>query len=418
MLADDLGRLIVAGEDSFTQFKENIFEAKKLAEELAAFSNAEGGLILLGVADNREVKGLEDGDIDRLNQLVSNAANENVKPPVYPLVQTLVFEGKKLLAIGVRKGQARPYATSSGLYLTKSGADKRKMSPEELKRLFAESGGLSADESPVAGTNIQDLNTELLYEFLLKRDSHSYEELRAERVALQTLCENLDLIKQGQLTLAGNLLFGKSPQRFSKPFTVQAAYFDGTDLGCDRYLSKDTFSGTLPNLFKQSLNFINSNLRHRQNSDQFNSPGLPEIPEICLTEALINALIHRDYFINASIKLFLFHDRLEIISPGKLVNSLTVEKIRQGLAIHRNPILNSLGQYLLPYSGLGSGIRRIERHCPEVRFVNDSHKEEFRYIFPRGFARAKVVDPLEHTRSLSDLGCSYCAGGKNGPELF
>ena len=102
-----------------------------------------------------------------------------------------------------------------------------------------------------------------------------------------------------------------------------------------------------------------------------------------MTEAFINALRQRDYWISSSIKVFIFEDRVEIISPGKLPNSLSVEKVRLGISIHRNPILNSLGQYLMPYSGLGSGIRRNEDHYPLVKFINDTDKEEFRCVFFR-----------------------------------
>ena len=109
-------------------------------------SNAEGGQLILGVSDDHRIKGLSPEDLYRLTQLISNTANENVKPPIYPLVQQFQVEGKQLLLVQVRKGSARPYATNSGVYLTKSGADKRRMSPEELRQLFAESSGLSAED--------------------------------------------------------------------------------------------------------------------------------------------------------------------------------------------------------------------------------------------------------------------------------
>ena len=97
--------------------------------------------------------------------MISNTANENVKPPIYPLVQQLQVEGKQLLLVQVRKGSARPYATSAGVYLTKSGADKRRMSPEELRRLFAESGGLSAEEGLLTDSSLRDLDSESLQIF-------------------------------------------------------------------------------------------------------------------------------------------------------------------------------------------------------------------------------------------------------------
>ena len=174
MNIDDLTDLIAGGEDSFTQFKENLQDARRLAEELVAFSNAEGGQLIIGVSDDHQIKGLSPEDLHRLHQLISNTANENVKPPIYPLVQQFQVEEKRLLLVQVRKGSARPYATSSGVYLTKSGADKRRISPEELRRLFAESEGLSAEESLLTGSSLRDLNPESLQEFLRKRDLQVY----------------------------------------------------------------------------------------------------------------------------------------------------------------------------------------------------------------------------------------------------
>ena len=164
---------------------------------------------------------------------------------------------------------------------------------------------------------------------------------------------------------------------------MQCVHFDGDDLGTTRFLSKDNFYGTIPTLYQQALNFLRSNLRRPQTSEGFNEQSALEIPEACLVEVLVNALLHRDYFINATIKIFIFEHRVEIRSPGKLPNSLSIPKIRSGLSIHRNPILSSLGQYLLPYSGLGSGIQRVERLCPRVEWVNDQEKEEFCATFQR-----------------------------------
>ena len=157
----------------------------------------------------------------------------------------------------------------------------------------------------------------------------------------------------------------------------------GMTLEPPRFSSKDNFYGTIPTLYQQALNFLRSNLRRPQISEGFNEQSALEIPEACLVEVLVNALLHRDYFINATIKVFIFEHRVEIRSPGKLPNSLSIPKIRSGLSIHRNPILSSLGQYLLPYSGLGSGIQRVERLYPHVEWVNDQEKEEFCATFQR-----------------------------------
>ena len=378
------------GEDSHTQFKINIFESRSLAEEMVAFSNAEGGVIVIGVSDTGEIAGLMEADIRRLNQLISNVASENVKPPIYPLVELITIQNKTLLIVRIRKGWNKPYCTSGGLYLTKAGADKRKMSPEELKRLFAQSANIFADESIIRGSDITDINSELFFHFLTKKDKETYIDLKAGRLDLTTILHNLDLMRESQLTLAGNLLFGMNPQHYCKSFFVQCVHFSGKDVDVDRFIAKETITGTLSEMYKQCLNFIRSNLKRLQDDSNFNTPGMLEIPEEALIEVIINALIHRDYYIQSTIKAFIFDDRIEIINPGRLVNSLSIEKIRNGISIHRNPILNSLGQYMLPYSGLGSGIRRIVRYCPDVVFINDVDQEMFTCVIPRAGDRSAM----------------------------
>ncbi len=375
---------VKSGEDSYTQFKLNVFESKSLAEEMVAFSNAEGGNIVIGVSDAGEITGLCSEDVRRLNQLIANVANENVRPPVYPLVELLNVDGKTVVIVRIRKGLSKPYCTSGGIYLTKSGSDKRKMSPDELRRLFAQSSNTFADETVIPGSGIRDLNSEYFYHFLEKKDKATYIDLMSSRLDLPTLLGNLDLMRNDRLTLAGNLLFGINPQRFCKSFCIQCVHFAGHDVDVNTFIARENVTGSLHEMYKQCLNFLKSNLIRFQDSSNFNTPGKLEIPEETLIEVLINALIHRDYYIQSTIKAFVFTDRVEIISPGRLPNSLTVAKIKHGISIHRNPILNSLGQYILPYSGLGSGIRRIMRYSPDTEFINDVDKDEFRCVLRRG----------------------------------
>lgn len=371
------------GEDSFTQFKENITNNEKLAEELVAFSNSKGGFLIIGVSDNHDILGLSDDDIRRLNLLIGNVINSNIVPPIYPITEIKVIDDKKLLILEISEGVSKPYSTNKGVYLTKAGSDKRKISPEELKRLFAESKKLYADEEIVYGTNINDLDTSLFYKFLEKDNVSIYEELRSDKLHLAQVLENLELSRENQLTLAGNLIFGIKPQKFSRSFYIDCCYFDGDDISVDKYISKKTIDGNFLTMFNNSLDFLKSNLISSQDGDDFNSSSTLEIDERVLTELIVNALVHRDYYIQSSIKIFIFHNRVEIISPGKLTNSLTVEKIKNGISIHRNPILNSICKNVLPYSGYGSGIKRAISINENIVFENDIEKEQFICIIPR-----------------------------------
>ena len=371
------------GEDSFTQFKRESIPAKDLAKEFVSFLNAEGGILIFGVDDSGEIKGLSFDEIEKLGQLIGNSAEQNVKPPFHPIVENIAIGESKLVIVHIPKGVSKPYATSSGDYYIKSSSDKKKISQEELRRLFAESKRLYADEEIVHGSDITDLDTSLFYRFLEKDNVSVYEELRSGKLQLSQVLENLELSRENQLTLAGNLIFGIKPQKFSKSFYIDCCYFDGNDISVDKYISKKTIDGNLLTMFNNSLDFLKSNLISFQDGVDFNSSSTLEIDERVLTELIVNALVHRDYYIQSSIKIFIFHDRVEIISPGKLTNSLTVEKIKNGISIHRNPILNSICKNVLPYSGDGSGIKRAISINENIVFENDIEKEQFICIIPR-----------------------------------
>jgi len=371
------------GEDSYTQFKVKSVSSKDLAKEFVAFSNAEGGILIFGVADDGEIKGLNSKEIELLGQLIGNVANDNVKPPIHPLIQNISIGDAKIVIVSIQNGISKPYATSSGDYYIKSSSDKKKISQEELRRLFAESKRLFPDEGKVNNSDINDLNMQLFYKFLEKFDKSLYIELQNNKLDLKILLQNFDLMKEDYLTLSGNLIFGINPQKYNKSFYIDCCYFRGDDISVTQYISEKRVYGDFETLYNESMSFLKSNLLSKQEDENFNSNGILEIDEIVLGELIVNTLIHRDYQINKPIQIFIFNNRLEITSPGKLFNSLTVEKIKLGNTIRRNQTLDRICNDVLPYTGRGSGIRRILSINPDVEFINDIDKEEFKSIILR-----------------------------------
>nr|MBL0707665.1 ATP-dependent DNA helicase [Sulfurimonas sp.] len=175
-------------------------------------------------------------------------------------------------------------------------------------------------------------------------------------------------------------------QRFNKSFYIDCCYFDGNDISVTKYINERRAYGDFETLYIKATDFIKSNMTNRQEDKNFNSNGVPEISHEVIGELVVNALVHRDYHINSSIKIFIFYDRVEIISPGKLYNSLTVEKIKLGTSIRRNQTLDRICNNILPYTGRGSGIRRVLSINPDIEFINDINKEEFKSIIPRNNA--------------------------------
>jgi len=147
----------------------------------------------------------------------------------------------------------------------------------------------------------------------------------------------------------------------------------------------------LSKVFNDSLSFVMRNLHKVQDGRGVNAPGLPEIPEAVFEEILVNALIHRDYLVSAPIRLFIFDNRIEIISPGHLPNNLTVERIRAGISNIRNPILVSfVAKGLLPYHGLGSGIKRALEEWRDIDFADNREGCLFTVTIHRKVHRGSV----------------------------
>ena len=215
MTNEEIVERIAQGEDSRTQFKLGPVGVAKLAAELAAFSNAGGGVILFGVGDEGEVVGLDATAKKLLNDELSNAANDNVRPSVYPQTEYHTIEGKQILCVAVAEGVSKPYADKSGNYWMKSGPDKRRITArEELQRILQKSHLLHADEVPVYGTSTKDIDLYHFGEFLERNYGISAEDvLEPGKVDIPQKLRNLGFAEDSQLTLAGLMLFGKNPQR-------------------------------------------------------------------------------------------------------------------------------------------------------------------------------------------------------------
>ena len=381
METTELIDLLSRGEDSRQQFKADMTNADALAAEIVAFCNTAGGRIFIGVNDDSSVRGLSGADVARLNQLIANAASQAVRPAVNPLTENVPHPNGTVLVVSIPEGVNKPYMDKNGTIWVKNGSDKRRAtSREELQRLFQQAGLVHADETPVAGLSAGDVDMPYFEGFF---EQQFGEPLAQHNQPLPQLLSNMNLMNQGQLNVAGSLLFARAPQYALPAFIVKAVAFVGTQIEDERYIDSRDIIGKLSDVFQQTLGFIIANTRAAQGEQGFNSPGLPEIPRIVWEELVANALIHRDYFISAPVRVLVFADRVEIISPGHLPNNLTIENVKAGNSNMRNPILASFAAKLLPYRGLGSGLLRVIRAWPQIELIDDRAGNLFKAIVMR-----------------------------------
>lgn len=375
--------LIGNGETSTVQFKETFpHQFDSISQEMVAMSNAKGGIILFGIEDKTgEIKGLSYSAIQDINSKVANIATNNINPMIYITTEALTVDEKSVLVVYIDEGVAKPYKDNQGVIWMKQGSDKRRVTDNnEILRLFQHSGTFYADEQPVPYTNVTDINKILVNDFVQKEYGQSIEDIG---LSYEKLLSNLNILREGKLSLAGLLYFGNNPQQYRPSFIIKAVSFFGNDIAGKDYRDSKDITGTIPELFDRGMSFFKSNLLQKQNEQGFNTIGQLEISKIALEELLQNALVHRDYTKNASIRLLIFDDRIEIISPGKLPNSLTIDNIKFGNAVVRNNIIASLCAKTMPYRGLGSGIKRAMKEEPEVELINDVEGEQFIVKIPR-----------------------------------
>jgi predicted HTH transcriptional regulator len=204
---------------------------------------------------------------------------------------------------------------------------------------------------------------------------------------VEKLLQNLQLMDtSGQLTLSGLLLLGKSIQRYRPVFTIKCVSFVGNTEASKQFRDKmrdRDAEGNLLIQYNASISFVTRNLKTVQVEKEFNTQGQLEIPLEVFVELLTNAFVHRDYYINSPIRLFIFDNRIEIHSPGILPDGVTEESIKHGISVPRNKLLFENAKDILPYTGIGSGILRAMQSYDKISFKNDFVREEFITILKR-----------------------------------
>lgn len=380
MTEAELLQRIAQGEDSRLQFKRTVTHIDALATELVAFSNSGGGL-LLGVNDDGSIAGLDAAEARGLNQVLSNTASQHLRPPIGPLTENVLTGQGLVIVAQVPNGLSKPYFDHQGRIWVKQGADKRQETArEELQRMFQSVGLVHADLVPVADTTSADIDEAAFRQYLEK---HYDTDGPHAHLPLDAVLHNLGLGDGLELKLAGLMLFGHNVSRWRPSFSIKAVAFPGTSIADTRYLDSQDISGTLVTQYTEALAFMKRNLHRVQGDQGFNSPGMLEIPEIVLQELLVNALVHRDYFTSAPIRILIFNDRLEILSPGGLPDSLSLDDIRLGKTNRRNPTLAEHAFRLLPYRGLGSGIPRALKEWPQIELISEGRGNQFSAVVKR-----------------------------------
>lgn len=359
---EEIKRQMRLGEDSHWEFKQIVFAGNKpkgpnrsdLSNELAAFANTDGGVILCGVTDSGDIQGMSRDQMDALEGLLTEICFDTIKPPIRPtILRKEIEEGKSFLLVEVPQGYA--LHDSSGGSFHRIGSSKRQMTTDERLRLAQRRGQarfLWFDKQPVPATGFGSLD-ESLWRPLLSAEGAAAPELALEKMGLLTTDENGTM----RATVAGVLLCSRSPEEWIPNACISATCYRGKDRASGQ-IDAQTITGPLNRQIAEAVAFAVRNMR----VGAYKNPArtdLPQYSEKALFEAIVNAVVHRDYAIQGSrIRISMFADHLEISSPGGLPNNLTIDSmdVRQST---RNEALASILGRISVEDIRGSGERQF-----------------------------------------------------------
>ena len=426
-MMDDILKLINAGEVSGVQFKERILDKYDIACELVAFSNSHGGKLVVGIKDKTgEINALSYSEVQETTNLLSDIASENVVPSILIKIDTVEVEDGNLVVATVKEGLNKPYHDNKGIVWVKNGADKRKVFDNaELAEMMTDCGSFAPDEAGVRDATVNDLDATTIKQFLGNRFERVLEkkgltgdafneaslDMICSAIAKGHDCEkilrNLRFIRpDGTLTVAAMLLFGKYTQRWMPMMTAKCICFAGNSIGGKVFRDKVNdadMEGNLLHQYDTIMDFFTRNLHNVQVGDEFNSMGKLEIPYTSLVEFTVNSLVHRSLNMKAPVRIFIFDNRVEIHSPGALPNGLTIDDIKAGTSMPRNMFLFNNAIYLLPYTGVGSGITRALDEDINVTFMNNDKAQEFVITAWRGEGNQVGNEVHDKSNQVEDL---------------
>lgn len=354
MNSEELEQRIANWEDLRTEFKLEAIHPDDLSAAIVGFANADGGELIIGVSNDKQIVGV--GDTDRLAQYVDTVAFNNSRPPISTVLEIVKYKQRPVMIVHIPKGDQRPYSTNRGTYFIRMSSGRRQATPEELLRLFQATESMFYDETPLIRLDLSWIDMDAVNRFVTDTSrSAIVAELPPER-----LLRAWRLVHDGHPTIAGLLLFGRSPQDHLPYAQVNAARIPGTDVSYDPSDRKD-LGGRLLDVLDQSMRFLNLHLLTPHRIRGLEPEPQPELPAEALREALVNALAHRDYTIRGPIRLFVFDDRVEFHSPGRAPNTVDEEAMRAGAHVVRNPHIYARLSDAGLVTGAGTGIPRMVR---------------------------------------------------------
>jgi len=340
--ARKVNMIIQEGEGLAVEFKEHF--SSRIVEDMAAFANTKGGLIILGVRDDKTVIGEE-----LTNDLKAriNSLGRNCSPPI----QVKIRPVENLVIIEVPQGEEKPYGCSAG-YFRRLDGTTQKMTNHELRIMFREYEAVSFEEKINKDVAWQDISRDKIRNFLKEAD------IGIKKIVAQDILTSLNVAHKDKITNAGVLFFAENPRKFILHAQMTLIAFKGKDR--IHIFDRQDIQDDLLTQFNGAVFFLKKHLNLRSEIKGVNREDIYEIPIPALREAIANAIIHRDYGMRGtSLMVEVYDDRVEIINPGGLPAGLEKKDFGK-ISIRRNERIADLFFRMDKVELAGTGIRRMK----------------------------------------------------------
>lgn len=313
-------------------------------KEIIAFANTDGGEIYVGIARDGSITGIADPESEM--EKIGNMIRDGIKPDLtaYTSIERVEDDGKNLIRVSVSRGLKRPYhLTDKGLKPTgvfvRHGVSSVPATDEAIRQMLRESDGTTFDK-------MRSINQELTFEYAEKT-------FQASQIAFDAVHKRtLGLIDvDGYYTNAALLLSDQCGH------IIRCAVYEGT--GKNKFKTRKEFSGSILKQMDDAYSFLSLNNNLRATFDGLRRIDHADYPEEAMREALVNAVVHRDYDYSGSIIINIYDDRMEFISLGGLVKGLTLADIRGGVSQPRNAVIANVFYRLELIESYGTGIQKI-----------------------------------------------------------
>ena len=368
---------IKKGESETVEFKPSLSQMDKIMESISAFSNTNGGRIIIGVSDKGEVPGIDIGK--KTIESLANRIKQNTDPAIYPSISVENVEDRNIILIEVKKSKSKPVFAFDKVY-KRVGKSNQRVSSGEIRKLALEGKKIYWDEQVCEDASLEDIDEEKVRWFLKEARHKRGLDINEDSPVGDALLR-LKLLKAGRPTNGAVLLFGKDPQRRFIQSEVKCIRFKGVSVTGEMVDLRTVDRSVFDQLIEaEKFIFNNIALSAWIEEGKIQRQERWEYPPKAIREALTNAICHRDYETTSKVQVRIFDDRMEFWNPGRLPEGWTVETLKRvHESIPRNPAIAKQFFWVKYIEEVGTGTNKIIEWCtdwglpePEFEFTGTS----------------------------------------------